>query len=226
MAYNADSQLRSITVPDNNETTYEQICENNYNLLPFAYMEHLPWGIKESELTSIGENVQERNELFSYNSFKDKESECVILSVTQNGIYVGEELSVEEMNLLSQKYKRVYPGDFTYNPHRINVGSIGIVPKLAKYMYVSYIYPVFYIRKDSHIPPYYILRCLKSEEYKSIINDYCIGGARADLKYDLLGKIKIRRPDDKESKEIEVCTKNMERAYGKYISLMNTLLGN
>lgn len=226
MAYNADPQLRNITAPDNNETSYEQICENNYNLLPFAYMEHLPWGIKESELTSIGENVQERNELFSYNGFRDKESKCVILSVTQNGIYVGDELSVEEMNLLSQKYKRVYPGDFTYNPHRINVGSIGIVPKLAKYMYVSYIYPVFYLRKDSPIPPYHILRCLKSEEYKSIINDYCIGGARADLKYDLLGRIKIRRPNDKESKEIEACTKKMERAYGKYISLMNALLGN
>ena len=42
---------------------------------------------------------------------------------------------------------------------------------------------------NKKIPNYYLLKLLKKTEYKKIINHYCLGGARADLKLDWLKKI-------------------------------------
>ena len=90
-------------------------------------------------------------------------------------------------------------------------------------MYVSYIYPVFYLQNDA-IPPYYILKQLKNNEYKTIINDYCIGGARADLKLSQLEKIKIVGPSKSEKDRIIELSKKMEKAYEEYLSLYNQLM--
>lgn len=223
MDYNEDEALRYKQEPNSTEISYSQIKESGYDLLPFSYMEHLPKTNKTKDLVVIKDYVKERNELFDYDSFDDKEQECVILSVTKNGIYCGDILSAQEMNNLSQRYKRVYPGDFTYNPHRINVGSIGIVPNLSNNMYVSYIYPVFYLQNDA-IPPYYILKQLKNNEYKTIINDYCIGGARADLKFSQLEKIKIVGPSKSEKDRIIELSQKMEKAYQEYLSLYTQLM--
>ena len=82
---------------------------------------------------------------FNLEEYKNNEEEVVILSVTKNGIYINEICSAEEMCEKSQKYKKVCKGDIVYNPHRVNIGSIGVVPQLHKNMYVPQIYPVFKI---------------------------------------------------------------------------------
>lgn len=216
MDYNASRELRQFETPNSIDVDLNTIMESGYNLFPFCYMEHIPKTVNGNVFNNIGEYIEPRNEPFVYDDFEDKDKECIILSVTKNGIYTGEICSVEEMNNLKQKYKRVYNGDFTYNPHRINVGSIGIVPPLAEYMYVSNIYPVFYI-KETNLPNYYLLKKLKSEEYKVIINDYCLGGARADLKLEQLSKIKIEEPTDKEKGKIKKLTNELEVAHKKYL---------
>lgn len=224
MDYNPDKQLRNFKTPDSIDVSLEDVKAKNYDLFPFNYMEHLPISKLPEKLVEIGPYIQERNEKFSFEQFEDPSQECVILSVTQNGIYTGEILSASELDNLSQTYKRVYAGDFTYNPHRINVGSIGIVPNLAKYMYVSNIYPTFYIKDSSVIPNYYLQRKLKSQEYKVIINDYCLGGARADLKLGWLSHIKIELPTESQKKRISSLSKEMEDAYNKYLELLNTIM--
>lgn len=224
MDYNSDKTLRQFGAPNSIDVELAEIKESGYNLFPFCYMEHLPETKNVKSLNKIGEYIGIRDEMFVYDNFEDKEQECVILSVTKNGIYTGEVCTVEELNNLSQKYKRVYKGDFTYNPHRINVGSVGIVPPLAEYMFVSNIYPVFYIKDRHNIPGYYLLKKLKSEEYKTIINDYCLGGARADLKIEQLSKIKIENPSENDRKKISKLASEMECAYQKYLEIYKELM--
>ena len=78
--------------------------------------------------------------------------------------------------------------------------------------------------KSDKIPRYYLLRLLKSKEYKTIINDYCLGGARADLKYEWLSKIKIQIPPLSEIRKVEALSHQLEDAYQKYIDLYNRIM--
>lgn len=221
MSYNEDEELRYNEAPNSIDATYEQIEKNGYNLFPFTYMEHKP--SCETATNELSSFIKERNIKFNLDDFADKDEECVILSVTKNGIYVGETYTANELDSLNQKYKRVYPGDFTYNPHRINVGSIGVVPKLHKNMFVSNIYPVFYLTNDD-LPAYYLLKQLKNEEYRDIINDYCLGGARADLKLDWLKKILVKLPSKQEKDIIQRQAIELEKAFDKYLKKWNSLM--
>jgi hypothetical protein len=91
-----------------------------------------------------------------------------------------------------QNYKQVFAGDMVYNPHRVNVGSIGIVPKKYDGGYVSGIYVVFRER-EREVPPEYIVNLLKTKQYLNIIEAYDTkyGAVRANLNYEMLCKIKI-----------------------------------
>ena len=174
-------------------------------------------------VTSIGDYISERNERFDYDSFSDKDYECVILSVTKNGIYINETCSIEEMNEKSQKYKKVYKGDITYNPHRINIGSIGVVPNLHANMYVPQIYPVFFVKSTVDISPYFFLNILKKKKYQVIINDYCLGGARANLKFEWLSKIKFTKPTDEKKQQFVDYSLQLDEAYNKYLSILSKI---
>ena len=222
--YDFDKNLRIVEAPNSINVSFDDILKKKYNLFPFEYMEHLPSVDNLESLKSIGSYIEERKERFDINIFDDILEECVILSVTKNGIYIGDELSAKDINDLKQKYKRVYAGDFTYNPHRINVGSVGVVPQLSKYMYVSDIYPVFKIKDTNTIPNYYLQRLLKTNEYKVIINDYCQGGARADLKLKWLSRIKLELPSEDEIKRVSNLSQKMEKVYNLYRKLLKELM--
>ena len=120
----------------------------------------------------------------------------------------------------SQKYKKVQKGDMSYNPHRVNIGSIGVVPNLHNNMYVPQIYPVFSIKNNCDISPYFFLNILKKKEYQVIINDYCLGGARANLKIEWLRKIKFVEPSEENKKRFSEYSKKLEKAYGKYLDIL------
>ena len=222
--YDFDKNLRIVEAPNSINVSFDDILKKKYDLFPFEYMEHLPSVDNLESLKSIGSYIEERKERFDINIFDDILEECVILSVTKNGIYIGDELSAKDINDLKQKYKRVYAGDFTYNPHRINVGSVGVVPQLSKYMYVSDIYPVFKIKDTNTIPNYYLQRLLKTNEYKVIINDYCQGGARADLKLKWLSRIKLELPSEDEIKRVSNLSQKMEKVYNLYRKLLKELM--
>ncbi len=223
MDYNKISELRTINPPNSIEVDYNTLKTNSYNLFPFEYMEHLPENENPKNLTSIGDYISERNERFDYDSFSDKDYECVILSVTKNGIYINETCSIEEMNEKSQKYKKVYKGDITYNPHRINIGSIGVVPNLHANMYVPQIYPVFFVKSTVDISPYFFLNILKKKKYQVIINDYCLGGARANLKFEWLSKIKFTKPTDEKKQQFVDYSLQLDEAYNKYLSILSKI---
>lgn len=220
MEYNKDNNLRTVSSPNSAEVSYETLKENAFNLFPFEYMEHLPEDENPDLLVPIGKYIHEKAEKFNYEEFENKDEEVVILSVTKNGIYINETCSVEEMNEKAQKYKKVVCGDLVYNPHRVNIGSIGVVPQLHKNMYVPQIYPVFSVRKDKGISPYFFLNILKKKKYQVIINDYCLGGARANLKLEWLSKIKFIEPDENAKVKFNMYSEQLEAAHKKYIDLL------
>lgn len=220
MDYNKNPELRVINPPNSIEVPYNKLKENHFNLFPFEYMEHLPQNVSPENLAPMGEYLIEKISYFNYDIFSNKDTECAILSVTKNGIYVNEICTVEEMVAKSQSYKRVNKGDIAYNPHRINIGSIGVVPQLHNNMYVSSIYPVFTVRPDCNISPHFFVNLLKKKEYQVIINDYCLGGARANLKPDWLSKIKFLPPDEAQKAKFNIFSEKLDKAYKKYIDLL------
>lgn len=220
MAYDKNKERRMVESPDSVDVPYDVLKNNRFKLFPFEYMEHLPQGKLNKDLVSVGSYIQEKDEKFNENEFDNKDEEVVILSVTKNGIYINEMCTVEEMNEKSQKYKKVERGDIAYNPHRVNIGSIGVVPQLHKNMYVPQIYPVFSVKKGIDISPYFFVNLLKKKEYQTIINDYCLGGARANLKMEWLSKIKFVAPSQAENEKFNQYSSKLEKAHKKYIDLM------
>lgn len=223
MNYNEDSSLRVVEAPNSVDVDYNFLKSKEFNLFPFEYMEHLPKNIDIDNLVEIDNYIIEKYDKFKYDDFEDKDTECAILSVTKNGIYINETCSVEEMNSKSQKYKKVQKGDISYNPHRVNIGSIGVVPYLHKNMYVPQIYPVFAVRDNCEISPYFFVNLLKKKEYQVIINDYCLGGARANLKMEWLRKIKFIEPSTENKKRFCEYAEKLNKAYEKYLAILSDI---
>jgi len=94
---------------------------------------------------------------------------------------------------IKQRYKKVSTGDIVYNPHRVNVGSIGLVTEEYDGGYVSNIYVVFRSKNPELVSPSYIVWLLKSDLYRQVIEAYDTkhGAVRANLTYNQLCRIRI-----------------------------------
>lgn len=88
-------------------------------------------------------------------------------------------------------YKVVNPGQFAYNPSRINVGSIDYL-RHASSVLVSPLYIVFEANKDLHTN--YLLRYLKSDWGNAQIRANTEGAVRDSLKFKGLESIKLPLP--------------------------------
>lgn len=88
-------------------------------------------------------------------------------------------------------YKVVNPGQFAYNPSRINVGSIDYL-RHGSSVLVSPLYVVFECKKNIHAD--YLLRYLKSDWGNAQIRDSTEGAVRDSLKFKGLESIKIPLP--------------------------------
>ena len=108
------------------------------------------------------------------------------------------------------KYQLVEEGDFAYNPYRINVGSIGLVPSGVR-GFVSPVYVVF--KTNKNLLPELLFDFLKSNEGLFQIGKYARGTVRKTLRFEDLCQIEMSVPTlnkqkfilkKKESVEIEV----------------------
>jgi len=108
------------------------------------------------------------------------------------------------------KYQLIEEGDFAYNPYRINVGSIGLVPNGIRGL-VSPAYVVFKTNKD--LIPELLFDFLKSNDGLFQIGKYARGTVRKALRFEDLCQVEMIVPSigiqkcilkKKESVEIEV----------------------
>ena len=121
---------------------------------------------------------------------KNPDEQFRLLEISQNGIFLGDTILGNEA---TQAYKVVKTGDIVYNPYRVNIGSIGVVPQYLDNSLVSPAYVVLRV-KNSNYPPTYIVSVLKHPRYLRVIMNYALSSARASLPFSELIRIKIPKP--------------------------------
>ena len=89
----------------------------------------------------------------------------------------------------------------SYNPSRVNVGSIGINMS-GKKLSVSSAYPVYRVKDTNFLPEYIYLQLTHNSEVKEDIITRCFGTVRQSLGVDDFKKIQIPIKTIKEQKEI------------------------
>ncbi|MCF7794427.1 MAG: N-6 DNA methylase [Candidatus Cloacimonetes bacterium] len=174
-----------------NIVSRDEIQESgSWNLRPYYYMEDIPEINNESVYLSDGIIALSGKYV---NPREEPDKMWNILEVSQNGIFLSDSVAGSEF---TQDYQRVCAGDIVYNPYRVNIGSIGVVPLYLDKALVSPAYVVFKTLKPEKFPPLYLISVLKSKRYLRVIMNYALSSARASLPYSELLRIKIPEPGD------------------------------
>jgi type I restriction enzyme M protein len=135
----------------------------------------------------LAEIIEESGESVSPSDNPDEEP--VYLGVSNKfGVFENEMFSGSEKTI----QQKVHTDDLVYNPHRVNVGSIGLVTKEFDGGYVSGAYIIFR-SKDKRVPASYLLALMKAMAYKKVIQAYDtkFGAVRPNLTFGQLCRIKI-----------------------------------
>ena len=184
----------------------ELISKSNWNLRPFHYMEDIP-EIQTEGVYLYDDIVREIDEKIHPNDYPDQEFATV--EVSKQGIFLKECLLGSEA---TQKYKRVRAGDIVYNPHRVNIGSIGVVPNHLDKGLVSQAYIVIRSKNPSEYHPNYLVSVLKHPRYLKVIMNYSLAATRASLPFSELIRIKIPKPSVDEVKLLALAEKQLQEA--------------
>ena len=103
-------------------------------------------------------------------------------------------------------------GDIVYNPHRVNIGSIGVVPNQIDEGLVSPVYVVLRSKAPLIYPPNYLVSVLKHPRYLKVIMNYCLESTRAYLPFNELIQIKIPKPSRSEAKLLASAENQLQKA--------------
>lgn len=141
--------------------------------------------------------IKKGGERFRPKTDDEKDIEYPIISVTNDGkVSLNEHLKGEDF---TQSYKSVKADDIVYNPYRVNIGSIGVVPKKLDGAYASPAYVVF---RSRNYDPQFLVNLLRSPFYKLYIDVVSTGSIRDSLSFDLLETIRVPKVNTAEQKKI------------------------
>ena len=99
----------------------DTITDNNSSLWIYDYMEVLPQ--QDGPMEPLENHIVKSGHLFHPGNYPDELFNILGVS-NKKGIFQEEQKKGREFK---QKYIRVHAGDLVYNPHRVNVGSLGMV---------------------------------------------------------------------------------------------------
>ncbi len=138
-------------------------------------------------IVELGKNVRQVSQR------NRAEADAEVFSVTNSEGFTRstDYFSKEVFSKDVSNYKVVNPGQFAYNPSRINVGSIDYL-RHDRSVLVSPLYIVFEGRKNIHTD--YLLRYLKSDWGNAQIRANTEGAVRDSLKFKGLESIKLPLP--------------------------------
>jgi len=215
-AFNKADETRKLLI-DHAIIKNDLIKKKTTSLWIYDYIEVLP--ATKSDLVVLGDHIEQSG--LRFNPCDYEEGTFRILGVSNTtGVFFNEEKLGSE---IKQTYIKVKAGDLVYNPHRVNVGSLGLVPDDLDEGIVSGIYIVFRPKYPSSLPPEYLFRLLKTKTYLHIINAYDTkyGAVRANLNWEQLCRIKISKPNKQQMRNflekqnqikiLQIKTKNMEK---------------
>ena len=106
----------------------------------------------------------------------------------------------EKGEKIRQAYKIVENGFISYNPYRINVGSIGIKTDAEKNRFISPAYVVISCKET--LLPEFLFIMMKSNYFNKLIKSRTTGSVRQTLSYKNLSEIEIPIPDIETQKKI------------------------
>ncbi|MEI6646699.1 MAG: restriction endonuclease subunit S [bacterium] len=161
------------------------------------YSEVSRWDVKffsarlasKTPLVQLAPFVEERNEKVKL--FNHPHQVFRIFGVSNTvGVFHAYDTKGSEIN---QPYKRVKPGDFFYNPYRVNVGSLGVVPPTLGDGFVSPAYVVFRV-DENQVVPSFLETILTSPWYNGRLRATTTGSVRQNLTFNLLGSLEIPLP--------------------------------
>jgi len=179
-----------------NIVTREEVEQSgDWNMRPFYYMEDVPE--IEGELVRLDDSIV--NEITTkVDPTQSPDETFRLLQVSQNGIFLADTFHGDEA---TQKYKVVRAGDIAYNPYRVNIGSIGVVPK---YLDNSLVSPAYVVLRSVNpdFPPSYIVSILKHPRLMRVVLNYSLGSARASLPFSELTRIKVPKPSPEQVKKL------------------------
>ena len=168
----------------------DTVKQSKNSLWIYDYVDIIPPNVKHP--VPLGNHIHESGEVIAPAEQPDEQFDILGVSNTI-GVFHNETKYGAD---IKQKYVIVDKGDLVYNPHRVNVGSIGIVPEELAGGIISNIYVIFRSSDPERLPPAYLLRLLKSKTYLSMIRAYDSkhGAVRANLNWEQLCRMKIQMP--------------------------------
>ena len=140
------------------------------------------------EIVALGKHISERSEKAKLYEYVD-ETFGILGVNNKEGVF---DAYTEAGKNINQAYKTVKDFDLTYNPYRVNVGSIGMKTAAHHNQYISPAYVVFECKPA--LEAEFLYRLFKTDAFNQIINDNTTGSVRQNLKFETLAKIKIPLP--------------------------------
>lgn len=116
----------------------------------------------------------------------------------KDGVYFNESLLGSR---IKQPYYQVRSGEIFYNPYRVNVGSIGIVPPEFDLKYTSPAYVIFQT-DETRLLSQYLVFVLKSAWFNEHLRAKTRGSVRQNLSFEALCDLQIPLPPLKIQKQI------------------------
>lgn len=155
-------------------------------------------------LTPVGKRVVDAGEMFEPKSDEELDAEYALLTVSSDGtVTLNNRIRGEEIrqNYKNPKFQRVRANDVVYNPMRVNIGSIGVVPAEFDCGLVSPDYAVFRALKG--ISPEFLVTLLRSPFYRMYIDVVTTGSIRDRLYFSDLQSLRV--PDVSDVEQATIC---------------------
>nr|QGT49759.1 hypothetical protein Melaina855_1460 [uncultured Candidatus Melainabacteria bacterium] len=173
-----------------NNNTFSYLNFINFSQLNLWDFKRYATRIVDSKFPIVKLSDYIREENSKIKPFENPEEEYEILGVNnKTGLF---DAYIEKGSKINQPYKIVKDGFLTYNPYRINVGSIGLKTKNQKYKYISPAYVVFSCKKG--LLPEFLYILFRTNKFNELIRDNTTGSVRQTLSFTSMGNIRIPLP--------------------------------
>lgn len=160
-----------------------------------------------ASLQPLGKTIVEKKGLFKPATDVELDSEYRVLSVSNDGRVSLSHLAKGED---FTRMRRVETGDIVYNPMRINIGSVGVVPDALSGGLVSPDYVVFSCRT---IDPDFLVALLRSPFYRMYIDVSTTGSIRNRLYFEGLQLLRVPETSPLEQSTVRAMVEPANMAY-------------
>jgi len=167
-------------------------------------------------LSPLGDSVQEASGArFRPKTDDELDADYPILSVSSDGkVTLNDYLRGEDF---TQSYKRVKRNDLVYNPSRINIGSVGVVPVELEGSLVS---PEYIVFRSKRLDPTFLVTLLRAPFYKMYIDVVTTGSIRDRLYFRDLRRLRV--PAVTDTQQVVIC-ETTRRADVEMHALLNRI---